>query len=206
MPRTKQQVYDRIAGLYDFLDVPFEHSRYRPLRRALCAGLHGRVLDAGVGTGANMPHYPQDAEVVGIDLSAKMLARAERRRVELGAAVELRQIDATATGFPDDHFDFVISTFMFCVLDDAHQVPALRELGRVCKPNGEIRVIEYAVSRHLGRRMIMALWAPWVRLAYGARFNRRTERYAAAANLDLREERFLFKDMIKLLVMRPRSS
>jgi hypothetical protein len=59
--------YERIAPLYDVLDLPFEYSRYRKIRPLLFHGLSGRILDAGVGTGRNIPFYPPEAEVVGVD-------------------------------------------------------------------------------------------------------------------------------------------
>jgi hypothetical protein len=46
--------YERIAPLYDLLDLPFEYSRYRKIRPLLFQGLTGRVLDAGIGTGRNI--------------------------------------------------------------------------------------------------------------------------------------------------------
>ena len=100
----------------------------------------------------------------------------------------------------------MIATFLFCVLDDADQEPALRELRRICKPDGEIRLIEYSYSANPLKRFIMRLWAPWVRLMYGASFERHTERYVEDAGLELAEERFMFQDIIKLLVLRPRAS
>ncbi|HLF59355.1 MAG TPA: methyltransferase domain-containing protein [Alphaproteobacteria bacterium] len=201
--RTKSR-YARIARLYDFLDLPFEYGRYRPLRRELFGGLSGRILDAGVGTGRNMPFYPAGAEVVAIDASAEMLARARARRDRLGARVELLEMDALRTAFPDACFDAVVAAFLFCVLDEDEQLPALRELGRVCKPGGEIRILEYAYPSDPLRRFVMRLWAPWVRFAYGAGFDRNTESYAGAAGLAVSVKRWLFRDIIKLLVMKPR--
>ena len=58
--------YERIAPLYDLLDLPFGRGRYRALRPLLFRGLSGRLLDAGVGTGRNCPYYPPDAEVSGM--------------------------------------------------------------------------------------------------------------------------------------------
>ncbi|MGB8274552.1 MAG: class I SAM-dependent methyltransferase [Alphaproteobacteria bacterium] len=201
---TKKRTYARVARIYDLLDLPFEYRRYRPIRRVLFEGVGGAILDAGVGTGRNMPFYPPDADVIGIDVSPQMLARARRRKASLGVAAELREMDVTATDFPNGRFDYVIATFLFCVLDDDDQLPALRELRRVCKPDGEIRLIEYAYSRDPLKRFVMRLWAPWVRLMYGATFDRHTERYLEQAGLKLVEERFLFEDIIKLLVLRPR--
>jgi ubiquinone/menaquinone biosynthesis C-methylase UbiE len=71
--------YQRIAPLYDLLDLPFEYGRYRGIRPQLFHGLSGRLLDAGVGTGRNFPFYTPSSDVVGIDLSPAMLSRAARR-------------------------------------------------------------------------------------------------------------------------------
>jgi ubiquinone/menaquinone biosynthesis C-methylase UbiE len=194
--------YQRIAPYYDVLDLTFEYGRYRKLRPLLFEGLQGRILDAGVGTGRNLPFYPPGAEVVGIDLSPAMLARARRRRERLGVAVELLERDARDSGFPEASFDAVVSSFLFCVLPDAQQLPALEELARVCKPGGEIRLLEYSLSKDPLRRFIMRLWAPWVRWAYGAAFDRETERHVREAGLEIVETRYLYKDILKLIVAR----
>ena len=196
--------YDRIARLYDILDLPFEHGRYKPLRRNLFEGLSGRILDAGVGTGRNMPFYPRRTCVVGFDISSGMLRRAAARRAALGIDAPLVLMDVCAAGFPDRTFDAVVATFLFCVLPPDLQLPALRELRRICRSGGEVRILEYAYSQHPVRRFVMHLWAPWVRLVYGAAFDRETERYIPDAGLELVEERFLYSDIIKLLIARPR--
>ncbi len=196
--------YDSVARYYDLLDLPFEYGRYRPLRRELFRGLSGRILDAGVGTGRNLAFYPEGAEIVGIDISEAMLARAVKRSGELGVPAALAAMDALRTGFRDACFDAIVATFLFCVLEERDQLPALRELGRICKPGGEIRLIEYAYSRDPLRRFVMKLWAPWVRFAYGAGFDRNTESYVSAAGLVLTGKRWLFRDIIKLLTLKPR--
>jgi demethylmenaquinone methyltransferase/2-methoxy-6-polyprenyl-1,4-benzoquinol methylase len=135
--------YERIAWVYDLLDLPFEYGRYRKIRPMLFRGLSGRILEAGVGTGRNFPFYPPGSEVVGIDLSPAMLAQAERRRPTAVAKVELRQMDVTRLNFPDRSFDAAVATFLFCTLPDELQVAGMRELGRVVKPGGAIRCLEY---------------------------------------------------------------
>jgi SAM-dependent methyltransferase len=119
--------YQRIAPLYDLLDFPFETMRYRHVRPLLFEGLSGRILDAGVGTGRNIAYYPRDAEVVGVDLSPAMLARADRRARQRGRTVELHQMDVTRLAFPDQSFDAAVASFLFCVLPSELQVPALQE-------------------------------------------------------------------------------
>jgi len=202
----KQDAYDRIARLYDILDLPFEYGRYRPLRRALFAGVNGTILDAGVGTGRNFPFYPMGSKVAGIDLSPAMLSRARRRKVRTGTNVDLFQMNVTEMDFADNSFDVVVSTFLFCVLDAEHQLPALEELNRVCRPGGTINILEYAYSKNPLRRFVMRLWAPWVWFAYGARFDRNTEHYLEKAGLELVETDFLYKDIIKLLRVRHKTS
>ncbi len=200
----KQTVYRQRVYLYDFLDLPFEYGRYRRLRRRMFEGLTGRLLDAGVGTGRNIAFYPEGSEVTGIDLSPAMIARARRRGDKLGRAVELREMDVSATAFADNHFDAVIATFLFCVLEKDQQLPALTELARVCRAGGEIRLLDYVYSENPARRFVMRLWAPWVRAVFGAAFDRDTERYVADAGLELVERRFLVSDVIRLLVLRPK--
>ena len=195
-------MYRSIARLYDLLDLPFERGRYAPIRPVMFAGLSGRLLDAGVGTGRNMAFYPPNAQVTGVDLSPAMLSRATARHERLGVEVELLERDICDTRLPEGHFDAAVATFLFCVLDDSLQLPALKELARIVEPGGEIRILEYQYSARPWKRFVMHLWAPWVRLAYGATFDRNTEQYLPEAGLEVVEERFLFQDIIKLIVAR----
>lgn len=199
---TLPQRYDRIAPWYDLLDAGFERKRYAALRPLMFEGLGGQLLDAGVGTGRNCAYYPADAVVSGIDTSPAMLARAEQRCPTLAAGGRLHRMDVTDLRFDAGTFDAAVSSFLFCVLPDALQVPALRELGRVVKPGGTIRLLEYTMPQGFWRRLSVRLWSPWVEWAYGARFDRQTERHAAAAGLELVESRFVYADLIKMLTLR----
>jgi ubiquinone/menaquinone biosynthesis C-methylase UbiE len=191
--------YQRIAWVYDLLDFPFEYGRYRKIRPLLFRGLSGRILDAGVGTGRNFPFYPPASEVVGIDLSPAMLAQAERRRPMAATKVELRQMDVTRLSFPDPSFDSAVATFLFCTLPDEMHVAGMRELGRVVKAGGIIRCLEYTRPSGGFRRAMTRVWEPWVNWAYGAGFDRQTEKHVPEAGLQLFESRFVADELIKLL-------
>lgn len=191
--------YQRIAWVYDFLDLPFEYGRYRKIRPQLFRGVSGRILDAGVGTGRNFPFYPANSTVIGVDLSPAMLAHAQRRVPAATTTVELRQMDVTRLDFPDRYFDAAVATFLFCVLPDELQVAGMRELRRVVKPGGIIRCLEYIRPSGGLRRAMTHLWEPWVYWAYGAGFDRQTERKAPEAGLQLFESRFVHDELIKLL-------
>lgn len=198
--------YQRIAPFYDLLDLPFEHRRYRALRPLLFDGLAGRLLDAGVGTGRNFPYYPPGSNVVGIDLSPAMLARAERRRSQSSASVTLKAMDVLHLDFPDNSFDAAVATFLFCVLPEELQVAALRELGRVVKPGGIIRLLEYVRPQGTFRRILSRVWQPWISWAYGASFDHQTEAHVPEAGLELIEARYVVDDLVKLISARTASS
>ena len=205
MPTTvppNLDTYQRIAPFYDLLDLPFERLRYEAIRPLLFRDMGGRLLDTGVGTGRNCAFYPPGAVVSGIDLSPAMLERARRRCPELAAGGRLHQMDVTALAFPDASFDAAASSFLFCVLPDPLQAPALRELGRVVKPGGIIRLLEYVRPKGRLRRYASYMWEPWVRWAYGAGFDRNTERHVPEAGLDLVESRYVVDDLLKMLTVR----
>ena len=200
---TNLDRYERIAGLYDWLDLPFEYGCYRRIRPQLFQGLSGRLLDAGVGTGRNFPFYPSGSHVVGIDFSPAMLARAKRSiNRSTAASIELKTMDVTALDFPDCSFDAAVATFLFCVLPDDSQVAALRELGRVVKAGGMIRLLNYVRPRGHVRGAIARLWQPFAAWAFAASFDRRTEALLAKAHLELLESRYVVSDLIKFMAVR----
>lgn len=195
--------YQRIAPFYDWLDWPFEYGRYRSLRPLLFQNLGGRILDVGVGTGRNMPFYPAGAAVVGIDLSAAMLKRAAARRHGSPASVQLAEMNVACLAFPDASFDAAIASFVFCTLPGELQLQALRELARVVRRHGTIRLLDYIRPQGRFRRAITRLWEPWVQWAFNARFDRPAEPRLAEVGLELSSSRFVVPDLIRLVEARP---
>src|ERR1700690_2802170 len=90
--------------------------------------------------------------------SPAMLARAELLRGRSRAAIELGQMDVTRLDYPAGSFDAAVSTFLFCVLPEELQITALRELCRVLKPGGPIRLLEHVRPRGRVRRLMARLW------------------------------------------------
>lgn len=199
---TNVERYQRIARFYDFLDQSLERRRYRALRPLLFEGMSGRLLDAGIGTGRNCEFYPPGALVSGIDASPAMLERARHRCPTLAEGNRLYQMDVTSLDFPTGSFDAAVSSFLFCVLPNDLQAPALRELGRVVRPGGTIRLLEYVRPQGKLRRAVSYIWQPWIQWAYGASFDRNTDRHVPEAGLELVESRYVVDDLIKLLTVR----
>ena len=95
-----------------------------------------------------------------------------------------------------------MATFLFCVLPEDLQVPALREIGRGVKAGGTIRLLEYVRPRGTMRRAVTRLWEPWMAWAYGAGFDRRTEEHVPEAGLEVIWSSFVVYDLIKLISVR----
>lgn len=201
--RETARTYDRIAPLYDLLDGIYEHSWKRRLRAALFAHARGRILDVGVGTGCNIPFYPEGSKVVGIDMSERMLDKARDRARELGRPMTLRPMNLLSLDFPDASFDTVSCTFVLLCLPDELQEQALRELRRVTRPDGRVLILDYRRSAKAGLRFLRQCLKPWLRWAFAATYDATTERYLAAAGLSIIERRTYMGDGVSLLVLRP---
>jgi SAM-dependent methyltransferase len=139
--------------------------RMEPLRQRSLAGLAGRVLEIGAGSGLNFRHYPAGVEVSAIEPSPMMLRRAEARRSQAGAAIALIEGRAGALPFPDASFDAAIVTFTLCSIRDV--AAALAEVRRVLRPGGELRVLEHVVSPSPARARIQRVMEPAWNLAFG---------------------------------------
>lgn len=166
--------YQRTSWVYDILDYPWER-QYRKWRPGILIDVSGFVLEAGVGTGHNLCHYPAEVHLTAIDLSPGMLRAAQKRAQKASCKIELKEADATDLRlFANNTFDCYISTFMYCVMPNHLQPLALKEMARVLKPGGKFRLIEILYSRDRSLRLRQKLLAPFVEFVYGARFDRKT--------------------------------
>lgn len=114
------------------------------LRRKLMRRLNGRVLDVSCGTGENFDFIDPDNPITAIDLSPAMVEAARQRAERLGLKVELHVMDAESLEFPDHSFDVVTSSLSTCTFPNP--VIALQEMGRVCRVNGRILLVEHGRS------------------------------------------------------------
>jgi ubiquinone/menaquinone biosynthesis C-methylase UbiE len=166
--------YDRMAPLYDFFEGAMERGKYSSWREELWQQVKGPVvLELGVGTGKNIPYYPQGIEVTAIDLSPKMLERARSVAREHGEKqVTLREMDAERLHYPDDSFDDTVATFVFCSVPDP--VQGLREALRVTRPGGRLLLLEHMLSSHAALAPVMKALDPVIHYVAGVHIARRT--------------------------------
>lgn len=192
--------YSITAHFYDFLDYPWERV-YRKWRPSLVGDLSGKVLEAGVGTGRNLEFYSSNADVLGIDLSPAMLRKAEKRRSKAKCSVSLLNEDATVmASIEANQFDWVVSTFMCCVMPDEIQTDAIEQFVRVLKPGGKFRLLEMVYSKDKAIRKKQERFSSFVEKVYGARFDRNTLRHLEKfSDLKVTKTSFL-KDDTYLLI------
>ena len=164
--------YQRLSPWYDQMQGMSE-KRFMPWRTRLWSQVQGsHVLEVGVGTGKNMPYYPEGLHITAIDLTPGMLERARKRAAEVDLIVDFRLGDVQALEFPTNSFDAVVGTFVFCSVPDP--VLGLSEIRRVVKPGGQVLLLEHMRSENQIVGRLMDILNPLVVRMMGANINRRT--------------------------------
>ncbi|KUH31910.1 ubiquinone biosynthesis protein [Thermococcus celericrescens] len=138
-----REKYAELGERYERIDGPLERF-FDPLRRKASRFVAGRVLEIGVGTGFMLPYYPEDIELHTIDAVPEMLEVAKKKAKELGLNASFYVMDAERLEFPDESFDTVLSTFVFCTVPNPEN--AMKEIHRVLKPGGRAIFLEHTKS------------------------------------------------------------
>jgi SAM-dependent methyltransferase len=174
-----------VPAVFDRLSVPFERRHFAAKRSALLAPTRGRVLEIGAGTGWSFRHYPGAVEeVVALEPSEGMLARAERKAAESGNRIRLVRGSAEELPFEDASFDCAVAMAVLCTVPNPAR--ALAELRRVLRPGGALLFVEHVRSDDPRRaRWQDRLEAPWGWLAQGCHPNRDTVGSLRAAGFEV---------------------
>lgn len=162
--------YEKAAGEYDEYVSYFERWFIGDGRQWVCGQATGDVLEVAIGTGRNLPFYPPETRLSGVDLTRGMLHRARQRAAALGRDIDLKIGDAQALEFPDDAFDTVVITLALSTLPSVRRV--LAEVRRVLRPAGKFLLLEHVRSPHRPVRAIQHLLNPIFMRKYGDRILR----------------------------------
>ncbi len=194
---TIKKRYNRIARFFDLSEAMMERGKMGEWRKMVWQQAKGKVLEVGVGTGKSIQYYPEGIEVTAIDFSEKMLEKAKVKAKQLDKKVDLRLMDAQKLEFPDETFDTVVTTCVFCSVPDP--VKGLQEIQRVLKKDGQIIMLEHVRSRKPFVGKVMDLMNPVVVRMVGANINRNTVENLRKAGLKVDVEQDLMMDIVKHL-------
>ncbi|MCX7100318.1 MAG: class I SAM-dependent methyltransferase [Methylobacter sp.] len=199
--KTIEKRYDRIAPYFEGMEAVMEGLFFKNWRKRCWAKVEGHhILEVGVGTGKNFDYYPKDARVTAIDFSAQMLKQAVKKRDRKQVNVDLELMDVESLWFADNSFDTVVSTFVFCSVPSA--IKGLKELKRVCKPGGQVLLLEHVLSANRVLAAVMNLLNPVVVGLLGANINRNTVKNVKACSFTYVNVDERSGDIIKLIEAR----
>ncbi|HHV23174.1 MAG: class I SAM-dependent methyltransferase [Methanosarcina sp.] len=193
--------YNQIAPIYELIDLPLELLFFRKWRKEALSSLSGKILEVGIGTGRNLKYYPAGCRVIGIDKSEGMLQRA-REKVKGRKNVTLYPMDAEHLDFPDNSFDYVVTTFVLCTIPDP--VKALKEMRRVLKPSGELVAVEHVHSSNPFIARIEDLINPVLFFLLGDHTTRHTVKNIEEAGFTIKNTKKLaFRDVFRKILAKP---
>jgi ubiquinone/menaquinone biosynthesis C-methylase UbiE len=196
------RAWEKSAPGYDKQIAFFERIWFGGGREWLGARAQGRVLEIAIGTGLNLPHYPAEATITGIELSPAMLAIARKRAADLGRDVDLHTGDAQVLPFPDAAFDTVVCALSLCTIPAP--AIAIGEMRRVLVPGGRLLLLDHIASTWPPIRALQWLLERVTIRAAGEHFTRRQRPLVEAAGFEIVEvERLKAGSIERILARKP---
>ena len=154
-----RRIFDKQAPKYDKSMSRFESWLFAGNREWVCERAEGEVLDLAAGTARNLPFFPADVKVTGVELSPEMAELGRLRAEEVGRKIDMRVGDATDLPFPDESFETVVCTYGLCTIPD--DAAAVREAKRVLRPGGRLLLAEHVRSPNPIVRTIQRIAEPF---------------------------------------------
>lgn len=168
------------------IQMSMNQGHFEPYRRRVTVAARGRVLEIGVGSGLNLPMYPADTHVVGLDPSPKLLSMARAVAVDRSRSIELVEGTAESIPLPDHSVDTVVTTWTMCSIPDLPA--ALSEVRRVLKSGGRLLFAEHGLSNESNVVLWQNRLTPiWKRVGGGCHLNRPIDVLIAAAGFRIIE-------------------
>jgi ubiquinone/menaquinone biosynthesis C-methylase UbiE len=181
---VKRRIYAKEAARFgcetDFVERRLLGTEHRGWA---CSRARGDTLEVAIGTGLNLPHYPPEVRLTGVDLSPDMLAFARIRSKQIGRRVTLSEGDAHDLPFTDCSFDTVVCTYALCSVPDVPR--AVSEMKRVLKLGGRLILVD-----HIRSSVPPIFWLQWLyefipRRTKGEYSTRRPSKHVLRAGLDI---------------------
>ena len=197
MDAVTQRKWDKAAANFDLMAGYGPEKRWLPYKRELFANMgDGDILFLAVGTGLDIPAFPDGRNITGIDISQKMLDGAAERASNYSGNLTLQQADVHELPFADQQFDQIFTSCTFCSVPNP--IDGLRALQRVLKPGGDLFMFEHTGSRYYPFKPMMNLMTLVFR-QLGPDMNRTTVENVVAAGYQLKKVTHVYMDVVKTI-------
>ncbi len=187
--------YDRASRTYNLLTFG-EDLREGDDKRRLYSRARGRTILVAVGTGNDIKYLPPGLDVVGLDISPRMVERAQPCTAPYQGRIELRVMDVQQLEYGDNSFDTAVTACTFCSVPDP--VRGLRELYRVLKPGGRLLMFEHVRSNVPMVALMLDALTYRARLL-GPDLNRDTSSNVRRAGFQILREQNVYFDIVRAI-------
>lgn len=192
-----KEKYSKLSKVYDWVEERLPMGSYKKEAVAL---LNGKILELGIGSGANLKLYKKEMDITGIDFSRGMLNLAEEKVKKLNLHnVKLIEMDIENMNFKDNSFDSIISTCVFCTVPNPEK--GLAEVYRVLKPGGKVVFLEHMKSENFIICLMLRILNVLIYPILGTSLLRETEKNIRKVGfLKISSKNLMMKDVLRLIV------
>lgn len=192
--KSSMNKWDNASKIYDLMNMGVDW-RFGKYKHQLFSTAKGKILLVAVGTGLDFQYFSPNSKIIGIDISSKMLEKAQIKVYKSLLDVELKQMDARKLEFEDNTFDTAVTSCTFCSVPDPIQ--CLKEIRRTLKPAGRLLMFEHVRSEIFWMGPMMDALTIISR-KFGPDLNRRTGGNIKKAGFKLLREVNIYLDIVKI--------
>ncbi len=196
MDKYTQKKWDKAAPNFDMMAGGGAEKRWKPFKEKLFSNMNGEILFLALGTGLDIPTFPEGKKISAIDISPKMLEIAKARVDAYQGQITTEVMDVHELSYADDRFDQVFTSCTFCSVPNP--IEGLKSLKRVLKPGGDLYMFEHTGSQYYPFKFMMDLMTQLSR-RLGPDMNRTTVDNVRAAGFEVIEVNNLFLDVVKTI-------
>jgi ubiquinone/menaquinone biosynthesis C-methylase UbiE len=198
MDIATREKWDRASGAFDLMSAYGPEWRWKPAKQRVFGRMKpdGKILFLALGTGLDIGCFPPGCDITAIDISPKMVEKAEQRVAAYPGKMTAQVMDVHEMEFPDGSFDQAFTSCTFCSVPKP--VAGLKALYRVLKPGGELHMFEHTGSRLFPFSVMMKLMSP-LASRFGPELDRDTVDNVRAAGFKITEVNHIFLDTVKTI-------
>lgn len=198
MDTATREKWDRASRSFDLMSAYGPEWRWKPAKQRMFELMKpdAKILFLALGTGLDIACFPPGRDIAAIDISPKMVEKAQTRVAAYDGNMRAQVMDVHDMEFPDASFDQVFTSCTFCSVPNP--VEGLKALYRVLKPGGELHMFEHTGSRLFPFNVMMQILNP-MSSKFGPEINRDTVSNVRAAGFELTGVNHIFLDTVKTI-------